>query len=147
MKRKLAFFLVIVAGVLGLYGQGKTFKYYNLDRIDTIKGTIAEIKTQQSYHKHQFVVITLNVPETRRPYHVEVCPQWFFQLDLMVGMEIEATGSITESQDEKIMMSRSLRYSGEIHYFRDKNGFPLWRGQRRARGQGKGAQHRRQGRR
>ncbi len=146
MKRTLTIFLVMAVGVIGLFGQGKSFKYYNLDRVSTVKGTIVAIDTQQSYHKHEFITIELSVPKSGANVTIEVCPQWFFQLDLLNGMEIEATGSIVETQGKTILMSRSLRYGGEIHYFRDENGFPLWRGRRKSRNQGRGEQRRRQGR-
>lgn len=139
--------MVMLTVVWGLWGQEKTFKYYNLERVDTVKGTITAIETQQSYHKHQFIIVELQSADSGPAYSIEVCPQWFFQLDLVKGMEIEATGSLTGTGEQAVMMARSLRYGGEIHYFRDENGFPLWRGQRRPRGQGKGVQRRRQGRR
>jgi len=134
-------------GALGMADSDTPFKYYNLDNVTTVTGTIVDITTQRSYHKHDFVMIRLATPGSDTVYNVEVCPQWFFQLDLMKGMELEVTGSVAMVEGQNFMMTRSLRYSGELFNFRDTNGFPLWRGQAKTPAQGKGAQRRRQGRR
>ncbi len=138
---------MIGASALGILGKEKSFIYYNLDQVATVKGTIIDISIQRSYHKNDFVVIALSSTNPETVYNVEVCPQWFFQLDLMKGMEIEVTGSATVIEGKNFMMTRSLMYSGELYNFRDTNGFPLWRGQGNSQTQGRGMQRRRQGRR
>jgi hypothetical protein len=74
---------------------------------------------------------------------VEVSPRWFFEVDLMVGGRVEVTGSVNTIEGVHHVMTRSIMFRGELYEFRDKYGFPLWRGKNngdrghRGRGGGK----------
>jgi hypothetical protein len=119
-------------------------KYFRVDTIKTIRGEITDIKTEKSYHRNDFIVIYLKVNEKNGEeiYRVEVSPGWFFAMDLMKGSKIEVTGSYCTSDGQSLMMTQSITFQGEMYEFRDKYGFPLWRGKGKYmkqgnRGQGK----------
>jgi hypothetical protein len=119
-------------------------KYFQVDKIKTIRGEITDIKTEKSYHRNDFIVIYLKVKEKtgEEIYRVEVSPGWFFAMDLMKGSKIEVTGSYCTIDGQSLMMTQSITFQGEMYEFRDKYGFPLWRGKGKYmkpgnRGQGK----------
>lgn len=119
-------------------------KYFQVDKVKTIRGEIIDIKTEKSYHKNDFIVIYLKVKEKtgEEIYRVEVSPEWFFAMDLMKGSKIEVTGSYNTISGQGLMMTQSITFQGEKYEFRDKYGFPLWRGKGKymkqgSRGQGK----------
>jgi hypothetical protein len=105
-------------------------KYFQVDKVKTIRGEITDIKTEKSYHKNDFIVIYLKVKEKtgEEIYRVEVSPEWFFAMDLMKGGKIEVTGSYSTISGQGLMMTQSITFQGEKYEFRDKYGFPLWRG-------------------
>ena len=108
----------------------KQVKYFQVDKVKTIRGEITDIKTEKSYHKNDFIVIYLKVKENtgEKIYRVEVSPEWFFAMDLMKGGKIEVTGSYSSIDGQSLMMTRSITFQGEKYEFRDKYGFPLWIG-------------------
>jgi hypothetical protein len=123
----------------------KQVKYFQVDKVKTIRGEITGIKTEKSYHKSDFIVIYIKVKEKtgEETYRVEVSPGWFFAMDLMKGGKIEVTGSYSTISGQGLIMSQSITFQGEKHEFRDKYGFPLWRGKGKYmkqgyRGKGKG---------
>lgn len=105
-------------------------KYFQVDKVKTIKGEITDIKTEKSYHRNDFIVIYLKVKEKtgEKIYRVEVSPEWFFAMDLMKGSKIEVTGSFSTINAQSLIMTQSITFQGEKYDFRDKYGFPLWRG-------------------
>jgi hypothetical protein len=115
-------------------------KYFQVDKIKTIIGEIAEIKTEKSYHKSDFTIIYLKVKEKtgEEIYRIEVSPEWFFPMDLMKGSKIEVTGSYSSIDGQSLIMTQAITYRGEKYEFRDKYGFPLWRGKGQSMRQGKG---------
>jgi hypothetical protein len=119
-------------------------KYFQVDKIKTIRGEITYIKTEKSYHRNDFIVIYLKVKEKtgEEIYRVEVSPEWFFAMDLMKGSKIEVTGSYCTINDQSLIMTQTITFLGEKYEFRDKYGFPLWRGKGKymkqgSQGQGK----------
>ncbi len=105
-------------------------KYFQVDKVINIRGEITDIKTEKSYHRNDFIVIYLKVKEKtgEEIYRVEVSPGWFFAMDLMKGSKIEVTGSYRTIDGQSLMMTQSITFQGEMYEFRDKYGFPLWRG-------------------
>lgn len=105
-------------------------KYFQVDKIKTIRGEITDIKTEKSYYRNDFIVIYLKVKEKtgEEIYRVEVSPEWFFAMDLMKGSKIEVTGSYSTIDGQSLMMTQAITFQGEMYEFRDKYGFPLWRG-------------------
>jgi hypothetical protein len=127
MKKIAISFCVLLLLTIGSFAQ-QQIRYYRVDSVKTITGEIVDIKNEKSFHKNNFTVIYLKEKESGEIYKVEVSPEWFFSLDLMKGSKIEITGSCTSENGTNSMMTRSITYQGEIFQFRDKNGFPLWRG-------------------
>lgn len=149
MKQRTFLFILSVFLFLGtaatpVYSQNNAIKYYRLDKVKTITGEIQEIKSEKRYQGRDFIIIYLKEKKTGDVYRVEVSPEWFFHLDLMQGSLIEVTGSYSKMGENHIIMTQSIAYQGEIHQFRDKHGFPLWRGKRKqGKGRGKGQMRRR----
>ena len=120
-------------------------KYFQVDKVKTIRGEIIDIKTEKSYHKSDFIVIYLKVKENtgEKIYRVEVSPEWFFAMDLMKGGKIEVRGSFCTIDGQSLMRTQSITFQGEKYEFRDKYGFPLWRGKGKYMKQGRRGQGRR----
>ncbi|MCP5108232.1 MAG: hypothetical protein GY950_32905 [bacterium] len=130
MKKYLILIILLAVWGTRLYPQ-KQIKYYRVDSVKTIKGKIVTITNEKSYQKKDFTVIYLEEKKSRQIYRVEVSPEWFFNMDLMKGSNIEVTGSSSRVGENPQMMTRSIAFQGELHQFRDKYGFPLWRGKRK----------------
>ncbi len=127
MKKTIISLSLILLVSFCLTGQ-KQIKYYRLDFVKTIKGKITEITKEKSYYKKDFTVIYLNEKKSGKIYRLEVAPDWFFKMDMMKGSYIEVTGSYRNNNNLNTIMTQSIIYGGENFQFRDKNGFPLWRG-------------------
>lgn len=110
------------------------FKYFRVDRIESVTGEILKIRTEKSYRKRIFIILDLREKKEMKIYKIEVSPQWFYNLDLIEGNIIKVTGSLKRSEKEIFLMAQSITFEGEIFNFRDRNGFPLWRGVRRGKG-------------
>ena len=131
MKKFVIFLSILLVIKVGTFAQ-KQIKYYRVDSVKAIKGEIVDITSEKSYHKRDFTVIYLKEKKSGEIYRVEVSPQWFFNMDLMKGSKIEVIGSYCRMEDDKhLLMTRSITFQGELHQFRDKYGFPLWRGKRK----------------
>lgn len=129
MKRAMITLNIIFLLIVTVFAEQQV-KYFQVDKVKTIRGEIIDIKTEKSYHKNDFIVIYLKVKEKtgEEIYRVEVSPEWFFAMDLMKGSKIEVTGSYSAISDQSLMMTQSITFQGEKYEFRDKYGFPLWRG-------------------
>lgn len=115
--------------------------YYRIDKVKTIRGEIIRVNTEKCYEQNDYTVIYLKEKKSQTVYRVEVSPLWFFEVDLMTGSRIEVTGSVNKTGNVNHVMTRSIMFRGELYEFRDKHGFPLWRGkggQRNRSGYGKG---------
>ena len=144
MKAFGIFLSILLFIKVGIFAQ-EQIKYYRVNTVITIKGEIINITSEKSYHRSVFTVIYLKEKKSGDIYRVEVSPEWFFHMDLMKGSTIEVTGSLCRMKDDKhLLMTRSITFQGEVHQFRDKYGFPLWRGKRKyMRPGGKGRMRRR----
>ena len=139
MKIKLTFLvtLIVFSSVyfsLEISAENTGFKYFRVDRIVSVTGEILKIRTEKSYHKRIFIVLDLREKKEMKVYKIEVSPQWFYNLDLIEGSIIKVTGSLTKFKKEIFLIAQSITFEGEIFNFRDRNGFPLWRGSRRNKG-------------
>lgn len=122
-------------------------RYYRVDSVKTITGEIVEIKNEIGHNnKGNFTVIYLKEKKSGETYKVEVSPEWFFNMDLMEGSVIEITGSCTRENGTNLVMTRSIAFQGELYEFRDKYGFPLWRGKGKQVDRGTKGNMRRRGR-
>ncbi len=140
-------FLLLTAVTAG-HARQQQQKYYRVDQVKTVTGEVQEIKSEPCFNDKIFMVIYLREKKTGRTYRVEVSPQWYYHLELMVGSLVEVTGSFSENKGGYHLMVRTVTYRGEHFHFRDKNGFPLWRGKGKgARGMHRGKMRRRGGKR
>lgn len=147
-KIMILFCLILLAGAI-IYPQDRSmrFKYYRVDQVKTVRGEIAEIKKEACYRSNNFMIIYLEDKKNNIVYRVEVSPDWFYKLELMKGSSIEVTGSYSKAQEVNLIIARSITFGGEIYYFRDKYGFPLWQGKGKNRRHGGRGRMRRKGRR
>lgn len=113
------------------YPTPENIKYYRVDKIITVTGEITDIKTEKSYHRSHFIVVYLNEEKTNRVYKIEISPDWYCNLDLVKGQKIQVTGSLNKIGNDDLVMTQSLVFQGKTFHFRDKSGFPLWRGKGR----------------
>ena len=83
---------------------------------------------EDRYEKNSFIVIELMDKKTSTTYDIEVSPFWFYKIDVAEGSIINVKGSLNNLEDKKIILAQSIIFGGEVYHFRDKLGFPLWRG-------------------
>jgi hypothetical protein len=132
LREMVLFVCVILFITTSLPGeQEKKLHYYRVDKVKTITGKITAVKTEKSYHRNDFTVIYLKEKKSGEIYRVEVAPQWFYSLDLMIGSRIQVTGSFARNNGINMIMTRSITFLGERFQFRNKMGFPMWRGQQK----------------
>ncbi len=112
-------------------------KYFRMDKIVTISGKIVKIRTEERYLKNSFIVFEILEKKSGKVYDVEVSPLWFYKIDVAEGSFIAVKGSLNNLEDKDLVIAQSMTYSGEIFNFRDKFGFPLWRGERHGLGKNK----------
>ncbi len=131
MKEKIAFLLLFVFIVTGTVLPGKDkFKYFRIDKIVSVSGKIIKIRMEDSYKKNKFIIFELKELKGSDQYDIEVSPQWFYGLDVAEGSMVEVKGSLNILKEKKIILAQSIIFEGEVFNFRDKFGFPLWRGKR-----------------
>ncbi|MEN8223539.1 MAG: hypothetical protein ABFR36_09825 [Acidobacteriota bacterium] len=134
MKRTTAgliFFILLFSTAIS--GKDK-LKYFRMDKIVTVSGKIVKIRSEERYRKNRFIVFELKENKTEKLYDVEVSPLWFYKIDVVEGGLIEVKGSLNNLKDKDVILAQSMTFAGEIFNFRDKFGFPLWRGERRGLG-------------
>lgn len=130
MKKVLLIFLFILICVMpGISKQD--IKYYRLNNVINLKGKILDIKAEKSYRRHKFINIYLQGEQKKVIYKVELSPDWFYDMKLKKGSRVEITGSLNRSGKKDLIIARKVIFQKKIFYFRDKDGFPLWRGKRR----------------
>jgi len=125
------YFLICVLMVCCFTGSifSEKIKYFKLDKIVTVSGEILKIRTDTKEHKSDFIIFELKSKKNEF-YTVEVSPKWFYKIDIVNGNFIEVKGSLNIVNKKNIILTQSITQQGEIYYFRDKFGFPLWRGKR-----------------
>lgn len=131
MKEKIGFLLLFVFILTGAAFPGKDkFKYFRIDKIISVSGKIIKIRMEDSYRKNKFVIFELKELKSNKQFDIEVSPQWFYGLEVAKGSIVEVKGSLNILKEKKIILAQSIIFEGEIFNFRDKLGFPLWRGKR-----------------
>ena len=113
-----------------LFSGQKGFKFYDIDSVIKVKAKVINIKQEKTYKRNNFIIIYLKELKTGRELKAEVSPFWFFNLDINKGSLIEIQGSKIKYNNKDYIITKSIIYKGEIYEFRDKLGFPLWRGKR-----------------
>ena len=107
--------------------QAPVLRYFNLDSLVTLKGTVADLRQEARDKGQSFAVLLLKTPD-RGLVAVELAPTWFFQMDLFAGARVEVTGSLLTEEGRFWLLASSLTFQGERVGLRDDLGFPLWRG-------------------
>jgi len=126
---KNALIIIFLLNSLVIFSQ-KGFKFYNIDSVIKVKAKVIDIKQEKTYKKNNFIIIYLEELKTGNKLKAEVSPFWFFNLDINKGSLIEIQGSKIKYNKTDYLITKSIIYQGEIYEFRDKLGFPLWRGKR-----------------
>ncbi len=111
-------------------------KYFRLDKIISVSGEVTDIKKESCYDGENFKVIYMKESEQNRVYKVEIAPDWFNKPKVKKGDTIKVTGSYNQIENEHIIITQSLEFNGKIMEYRDKMGFPMWRGKGKMRGKG-----------
>lgn len=131
MREKVVFLLLFVFILTGAVHSGKDrFKYFRIDKIISVSGKIIKIRMEESYRKNKFIIFELEELKSDKTYDVEVSPQWFYGLDVAEGSMLEVKGSLNILNARNLILAQSIIFEGEVFNFRDKFGFPLWRGKR-----------------
>jgi hypothetical protein len=146
MHKRKPFFVWIIAMVhllvlTNFVQSDQDFHFFNIKSVVTIEGVIADITFDECYGKtSKFLFLRVQSKEGRS-YRIEVCPEWFFQADIAVGMKLRIEGSMAEevgtSSDNPIyVIAQEIIFHGEKLTLRDPRGFPMW--SRRANRSGSG---------
>ncbi len=114
----------------------KNIKYFKLDKIVSISGKIVKIGTDLKEHKREFIILELKTKK-KGIFIIEVSPKWFYDMDMVKGDIVEIKGSLNIIGKKNIVLTQSIMRQGEIYNFRDKLGFPLWRGKGKSNGFGR----------
>lgn len=131
MKEKIVFLFLTIFILTGAALPGKDkFKYFRIDKIISVSGKIIKIKMEDSYRKNKFVIFELKELKSNEQFDIEISPQWFYGLEVAEGSIVEVKGSLNIIEERKIIIAQSIIFEGEVFNFRDKFGFPLWRGER-----------------
>lgn len=144
MMRRPGLILLLVLFLISIpsYGQ-KTQHFYNVDNEITVEGRIQKIIMEPRYKDTSpFLVVVLEEKKTKKLYHVEISPVWFFDHDFHKGENLKVKGSLYSSETRSLnIIAREVQCRGETLFLRDKHGFPNWRGgkgQMKRKGKGKG---------
>lgn len=127
MEKLRPFFAGILLLASSLQAQPSSFHFFNPDKLVDIQGTVQRIDLEETYGKRsKFLVLTILSME-QGTCRVEVCPQWFLENDITVGMKIRIRGSLlSEAEGNPFLIAQEISLQGERIVLRDRRGFPLW---------------------
>ncbi len=136
---------VLVMALSSSFGQDFQH-FYNVDKEIRLEGTIQKIIMEPRYKDTApFLVVILEEKNTKKIYHVEISPVWFFDHDFYQGENLAVTGSLYISGENSLnVIAREVQSRGEILILRDKHGFPNWqggKGQMQRKGKRKGKRY------
>lgn len=137
MRRTIITILVLAVLTSFLLPEKDHLKYFRMDKIVSVTGKILRIRMEDRYRKNRFIVLELKEKKTEKVFDVEVSPLWFYQVDVVEGSIVSVKGSLNHLDKKDVILAQSLTFSGEIFSFRDKFGFPLWRGGKHGMGKNK----------
>jgi len=137
-KSKLLSSLLLMLAVLGLLAQAPPFHYFDHKNLTVIQGQVQHIDYEEVYgRKTEFLILRIQCDD-QRLFRVEVCPQWFLDTDIAVGMKIRIHGSLLKTPDNSLyLIAQEISLQGERISLRDSRGFPLWSRQGQSGGYGK----------
>lgn len=137
--------IVLFMAVSSCFGQN-TQHFYNIDKEIRLEGNIQKIIMESRYKDTApFLIVILEERDTKKIYHVEISPVWFFDHDFYQGENLTVTGSLYISAENNLnIIAREVHSRGEILILRDKHGFPNWqggKGQMQRKGKRKGKRY------
>ncbi len=125
---KIRFFLAAMLLLApSLRPQQAGFHFFDPKNLVEIQGTVQRIDLEETYGKRaRFLVLTV-MGANQIPYRVEICPQWFLENNIAVGMKIRIHGSLlAETGENAYLIAQEISLQGERIALRDRRGFPLW---------------------
>jgi hypothetical protein len=127
MNKMIASLFLVLALAWSLPAQAGAFHFFDTQRLAEIQGKVQDITYEDVYGKRaKFLILTI-LSDDLRLFRVEVCPQWFFENDIAVGMKVRIQGALLDSGAGKLyLIARELSFQGERVVLRDRKGFPLW---------------------
>ncbi|MCU0235653.1 MAG: hypothetical protein MUC72_01040 [Acidobacteria bacterium] len=127
MFRSSFFLAAVLLLASSLRPQQPGFHFFDPKSLVEIQGTVQRIDLEETYGKRsRFLVLTV-MSADRVPYRVEICPQWFLENDIAVGMKIRIHGSLlAETGENAYLIAQEISLQGERIALRDRRGFPLW---------------------
>lgn len=122
--------LVLLLACAGSAFSQTTPHFYNVDKEIKVEGTIQEIIMEPRYKMTApFLIIILEEKDTKKRYHVELSPAWFFEQNFHKGENLVVVGSLySTGENTQNIIAREVSFRGETLILRDKHGFPNWRG-------------------
>ncbi len=127
MSKNRFFLAAVLLLAPSLLPQQSAFHFFDPKNLVDIQGTVQRIDLEETYGKRsRFLVLTV-MSADRVPYRVEICPQWFLENDIAVGMKIRIHGSLlAEAGENAYLIAQEISLQGERIALRDRRGFPLW---------------------
>lgn len=101
---------------------------YDIRKETTIRGTVAEVKTEPDWMGRHGVSVTLKI-EDGRLVHVDTAPEEFLKfLDFSVapGDQLEVTGIWSQVRGEPVFLARVLHKHKTTINIRNKEGKTVW---------------------
>lgn len=129
MTYKIKISLLLIILTVPLLSQGR-IKYYDIDKVMEISGEVKKKIIREKYKRSDFVILKIIGNKGLKKYLVEVSPIWFYKLDLSEGDSVKVRGSLNIVEKQHIILCQSIIFKDKTYLFRDKYGFPLWRGGR-----------------
>jgi hypothetical protein len=120
--------LILIPWLAGtLPAQQPPFHFFDPAKVIDLQGTVQRIDYEDVYgKKSRFLVLTV-LGGDQQLYRVEICPQWFFERDIAVGMKVQVHGSLIDRETgSPYLIAQQLSFQGERIALRDGRGFPLW---------------------
>jgi hypothetical protein len=132
MHKTIYYLLLMILSVFvqPVFGQqASTQPFYDPDKINTVQGTILNIKQVFPEWEGRYVQVIL-IQTDYGELNVYLAPSWFMErihMRLTVGDAIEVTGAQTAIKDQQVMLAAELRKNEIIYRLRSKfDGSPVW---------------------
>ncbi len=124
MQRALLFVSLLPAL---LPGQAAPFHYFDPERLVDIQGSVRRIDLEETYAQGaKFLILTIERKD-QGPCRVEICPAWFLENDIAIGMKVRFRASpLAAAQEIPYLIAQEISIQGERIALRDRHGFPLW---------------------
>ncbi|MEI6614741.1 MAG: hypothetical protein WCL37_07575 [Chrysiogenales bacterium] len=124
---KLIYLWLFLWNATTLPAQAPPFHYFNHKTLTAIQGQVLNIAVEEVYGKRSAFLMLSVQSDDQRLFRVEVCPQWFFVSDIVVGMKIRIRGSLLPTAAGTFyLIAQEISLQGERIALRDSKGFPLW---------------------